>query len=88
MLIGGEPVYENPAVKRRLAYIPDEVFFTPQASVLDMKRLYRELYPSFDEACFEKLAEAFRLDARRPMRKLSRGQQKQAAFWLAISLRP
>ena len=26
VLVEGEPVYENPAVKRKIAYIPDEVF--------------------------------------------------------------
>ena len=83
-----EPVYENPAVKRRIAYIPDEVFYYTQATLRDMKRLYRDLYPSFDRERWEKLAPAFALDEKRPIRKLSKGQQKQAAFWLALSLRP
>ena len=86
--VDGEPVYENPAVKRRIAYIPDEVFYYTQATLRDMKRLYRDLYPSFDRECWEKLAPAFQLDEKRPIRKLSKGQQKQAAFWLALSLRP
>ena len=88
VLIDGEPVYENPAVKARLAYIPDEVFYYTQASIQDMMRFARDMYPSFDEDCFRKLGEAFQLDPRRPMRKLSKGQQKQAAFWLAVSQRP
>ena len=86
--VDGEPVYENPAVKRRIAYIPDEVFYYTQATLRDMKRLYRDLYPSFDRERWEKLAPAFALDEKRPIRKLSKGQQKQAAFWLALSLRP
>ena len=86
--VDGEPVYENPAVKRRIAYIPDEVFYYTQATLRDMKRLYRDLYPSFDRERWEKLAPAFGLDEKRPIRKLSKGQQKQAAFWLALSLRP
>ena len=86
--VDGEPVYENPAVKRRIAYIPDEVFYYTQATIRDMARLYRDLYPGFDGDCFEKLSPAFELDLRRPIRKLSKGQQKQAAFWLALSLRP
>ena len=86
--VDGEPVYENPAVKRRIAYIPDEVFYYTQATLRDMKRLYRDLYPSFDRERWEKLAPAFALDEKRPIRKLSKGQQKQAAFWLALALRP
>ena len=86
--IDGQPVYENPAVKSRISYIPDEIFYYNQATVKDMARFYRETYPSFDRDRFEKLSPAFELDSNRMMRKLSKGQQKQAAFWLAISLRP
>ena len=88
VLIGGEPVYENPAVKERIAYIPDDVFYYTQATIRDMMKFYRDLYPRFDAACFEKLGGAFELDPKRPVRKLSKGQQKQAAFWLALSMRP
>ena len=88
VLVEGEPVYENPAVKRKIAYIPDEVFYYTQATLRDMKGLYKDLYPGFDEDCYRKLAGAFDLDQGRPIRKFSKGQQKQAAFWLALSLRP
>lgn len=88
VLIGGEPVYENPAVKERIAYIPDDIFYYTQATIRDMMKFYRDLYPRFDTACFERLGGAFALDAKRPVRKLSKGQQKQAAFWLALSMRP
>ena len=88
VLIDGEPVYENPAIKGKIAYIPDEIFYFGSASIRDMMRFYRDLYPRFDEDCFRKLGEAFDLDWKRPMRKLSKGQQKQAAFWLAVAQRP
>ena len=88
VLIDGEPVFENPAVKDRIAYIPDDIFYYTQATIRDMMKFYRDVYPRFDTACFEKLGEAFQLDLKRPVRKLSKGQQKQAAFWLALSQRP
>ena len=88
LLVDGRPVYENPAVKAKIAYIPDEVFYTPQASIRDMMRFYRGQYPRFDEALYARLRELFALDERRSIRKLSKGQQKQAAFWLALCLRP
>lgn len=86
--IDGEPVFENPAVKRRIAYIPDDIFFFPQATILDMMKFYRGTRSGFDAGRFEKLKEAFPIDVRRPMRRLSKGMQKQAAFWLAVSMRP
>lgn len=42
----------------------------------------------FDRARFEELAGIFNLDRKRPVRKLSKGMQKQAAFWLALSIKP
>ena len=86
--IDGEPVFENPALKARIAYIPDDLYFFPQANLLDMKKFYKKVYPVFDEDRFKKLGEVFPFDARKSLRRLSRGMQKQAAFWLGICLRP
>ena len=88
VLVDGEPVFDNPAVKSRIAYIPDDVFYYTQATVRDMMKLTESMYPSFDRERSRKLGELFGLDERRPMRKLSKGMQKQAAFWIALSQRP
>ena len=88
VLIGGEPVYENPAVKAKLAYIPDDIFYYGGATIRDMKNFYRSMIPSFSDERFEKLREAFPLEEKRAMRRLSKGMQKQAAFWIALSCCP
>ena len=86
--VGGQPVYENVAVKRRIAYISDDVYAFLSASLKDMKEFYRGLYPQFDTQRYEQLREAFPLDERKAIRHLSKGMQKQAAFWLAMCCRP
>ncbi len=86
--VDGEPVFENPAVKSRIAYIPDDIFYYSNASIREMMDFYRCIYPHFDEQRFKKLGEVFELDPKRQMRRLSKGMQKQAAFWIAVSLRP
>ena len=88
ILVDGEPVFENPGIKSRMAYIPDDIFFYPNATVREMKGFYKSIYPNFDGDRWEKLGEVFKLDQSRQMRRLSKGMQKQAAFWLAVSLRP
>ena len=88
LLIDGEPVYENPKIKARIAYIPDEVAYFTQSTIKDMMRFYKSMYPGFDAERFEKLGQAFELSLNRPLRKMSKGMQKQAAFWLALSCRP
>ena len=86
--IDGEEVYENPSIKQRMAYIPDDIFYFTQAGIKDMMEFYRGIYKNFDMDRYNKMREVFALDEKRPMRKLSKGMQKQAAFWLAISMRP
>lgn len=88
VLVDGEQVFENPAVKNRIAYIPDDIFYFSNARIGEMASFYRSIYPQFDSGRFKKLGEVFDLDPKRQMRKLSKGMQKQAAFWLAMSLRP
>ena len=88
MLYDGEAVFENPAVKAQIAYIPDAVFYYPGASIKDMMLLYRRMYPSFSEERYNKLAPAFGIAPERSFKRLSKGMQKQAAFWLALSLCP
>ena len=51
-------------------------------------RFYRGIYPNFDSEMFENLRSIFKLDEKRPIRRFSKGMQKQAAFWLAVSTRP
>ena len=87
--VEGQPVYENPAIKERMVVIPDDVYYYGSASVREMMKFYRGMYPTFSMERFEKLAEAFpEVDAKRPIRRMSKGMQKQAAFWLAMSCCP
>ena len=86
--LDGAPIYENPAAKARIAYIPDDVFYFNSASIRDMKKFYQGLYPSFSQERYEKLRSAFDLDEKQPIRRFSKGMQKQAAFWIAMSLAP
>ena len=80
----GEEVWENAGVKARIASIPDDWFYFMQAGLRDMMRFYRGFYPNFNLERYEKLKEVFALDETRPLRRMSKGQQKQAAFWLAM----
>ena len=88
LLIDGAPVFENPALKSRIAYIPDDIFYFSNATIQETANFYRSVYPNFDNARFKKLGELLELDPKRQMRRLSKGMQKQAAFWINVSLHP
>lgn len=89
IFVDGEPIYENRVMKSKMAYIPDDLFYFLQADTLEMMRYYRGLYPNFDEEMFHRLKEFFpSIDVKRNIRRLSKGMQKQVAFWLAICCKP
>ena len=89
VLVDGQSVYENPAVKGKIAVIPDELYYFASASTRDMMKFYRGLYPKFDDRRYQALKEAFpEVDERQPIRRLSKGMQKQSAFWLALCCNP
>ena len=84
----GISIYENPLLKARMGYIPDDIFFFPSASLEEMRRFYRSMYPKFDDKLFEELYDIFKLPKKGQMRRFSKGMQKQAAFHLTICTRP
>ena len=86
--IGGESVWENAALKSRIAVIPDDWYYFNQASIRDMMRFYKGFYPNFSMERYEKLKEVFSIDEKKTIRRLSKGMQKQVAFWLALSCMP
>lgn len=89
VLIDGEPVMENPAAKAKFAYIPDDFFYYLQATTKDMKKFYQGLYPNFNSNLFDQLKEYFpTINVNRSIRHLSKGMQKQVAFWLSICTMP
>ena len=89
VLLEGEPIYENPAAKARISSIPDELYYFLSASTRDMARFLKGFYPKFDQNRYKTLRDLFsQVDEKRPMRRLSKGMQKQAAFWLSLCCRP
>jgi len=85
--IDGIDVYDNPAVKSRMAYVPDELYFLPGATVHRMIDLYRDAFPRFDANRCRDLIKAFRLDPSKQISTFSKGMKRQAATALALALR-
>ena len=88
VLIDGEPIYENQAVKSRMIYISDDLYFFPGYSIKDMATYYKGIYPNWSDARFNAMAQIFKIDIKSSVRRLSKGMQKQVAFWLGLSANP
>ena len=88
VLLDGQPVYESPAVKRRMTVIGDDWYYFPQANIREMARFFAGMYPAFSWERYEKLKQVFPLDEKMMLRRMSKGMQKQAAFWLTVCCMP
>ncbi len=87
--IDGEPVFENKALKERIGYVPDEVFYANGSTIKSMAELYAGVYPKFDKERLSRLLGIFpQLNEKLLFRKMSKGMQKQASVILAISAHP
>ncbi len=86
--IDGESVYENVSLKKRVVVIGDDLYFFPTYTIAEMARFYKGMYPDWDDVRFKALKEVFKIDTKRRIRKLSKGMQKQVAFWLGICAKP
>ncbi len=88
VLIDGKPVWENPEVKRRIAYVPDELYFLAGANINCMERMYASIYPTFSKEKCRKLTKLFELDPKKSLNTFSKGMRRQAATLLALSIQP
>ena len=86
--IDGENVFENADIKKRVVLISDDLYFFPGYSIKDMASFYKGIYPNWDNERFISLADVFKIDIKRPVRRLSKGMQKQVAFWLGLCAMP
>jgi ABC-2 type transport system ATP-binding protein len=88
ILFDGCNIWENTEQKAKLVYLSDEPYFLPHSSIDDMRNLFRSLYPTFDNAKFDKLLNLFGLPLRRKINTFSKGMQKQTSVLLGLSVCP
>ena len=89
VLLEGQPIYEHPESKQRMIFLADQPYFFAQTSIQQMAVFYRAMYPNWDEQRFRQLAQAFKtIPLKRKLHRLSKGMQRQASLWLALSCKP
>ncbi|MDA3130215.1 ABC transporter ATP-binding protein [Aliibacillus thermotolerans] len=88
IFIGGEPIFENVAMKRNVVFISDALYFFPQVTIEQMASYYRSFYPNWSDERFETLQRVFPLEPSRKIHRLSKGMQRQVSFWLSLSCLP
>ena len=80
----GEPVYDNPAVRQNIFFIPDDPSFFRNGNAEDIQRFYSTVYPEFNSVRFRKMLADFSLDPKRRIQHYSRGMKKQLAVLCGV----
>ena len=86
--IDGEPVFENPALKQKIFFIPDELYQMPGASLASLANIYRALYHSWSDERYQELVGRFPIPPERKLSACSKGMRRQIAIILALSCQP
>src|SRR5579884_1315506 len=87
-VFGLDPTKHEVAVKRRLAYVPDQVAFYPWMTIretLDYLASFRE---HWNRTIEQELLDRFRLDSAKQTSALSKGQRTQVALIAAVCPEP
>ncbi len=87
VLVDGETVYDNPAVKERVFFINDETVQFNSMTLSEMKQYYRRFYGSFDEGLWQKLYSSLNLPLKNRLNTFSKGMKRQAAVICGIACR-
>lgn len=87
-VFGLDPARDELAVKRRIAYVPDQVAFYPWMSAREALDYAAAFRPHWNDTAEQGLLERFRLDPRKPVSGLSKGQRTQLALISAICADP
>ena len=86
--LDGMPLFDNPAAKGKCFFIPDFPFFYNNSTIENTAVLYRELYPNWSDAAYQRYCSVFPIDPKDRIINMSKGMQRQAALILALSTCP
>ncbi|MGE7183135.1 ABC transporter ATP-binding protein [Peribacillus sp. NPDC006672] len=81
-------VFENREVKNRCFFLPDTPYFLANYTIMQMAGFYSHIYSDWNQERFYQLQEVFSMPFQYKIHKLSKGMQRQVAFWLALSTMP
>ncbi len=86
--VDGVDVFDSADVKRRMFYVPDDLYFNYNSSIEKMAKFYAGYYHKFSFETLDKLCGVFKLDKTARINSFSKGMQRQAAMILGMSTLP
>lgn len=80
VLIDDREVEDNEKVKQKVAFLPDDLYFFPGYTMLDMAKFYQDMYRKFDLNYFKELATMLKLDLNAKVETFSKGMKRQVSL--------
>lgn len=83
--IDGEEVSHNVKLKQKMVFIPDDLFFYPGYTLIDMAKYYQSMYDEFDMDYLRELAKLLKLKENVKISNFSKGMKRQCSLICAIA---
>ncbi|MCI6712651.1 MAG: ABC transporter ATP-binding protein [Clostridium sp.] len=83
--IDEEEVSHNVKLKQKMVFIPDDLFFYPGYTLIDMAKYYQSMYDEFDMDYLRELAKLLKLKENVKISNFSKGMKRQCALICAIA---
>ena len=83
--IDGEEVSHNVKLKQKMVFIPDDLFFYPGYTLIDMAKYYQSMYDEFDMDYLRELAKLLKLKENVKISNFSKGMKRQCALICAMA---
>ncbi|NLZ35490.1 MAG: ABC transporter ATP-binding protein [Clostridiales bacterium] len=82
----GKQVYDNPEIKRNIAYVPDEQPSFYLITIKEIVNFYKSIYSSFSEERFYKINKVFKIPLNKRFMQLSKGMKMRVSIMIAFSI--
>lgn len=81
-----EPCDEK--TRQDIFFLPDDPYYTMNATGKSMREMYKIFYPRFDDTVYWRFLEEYGLDEKKPIRNFSKGMRRQLYIAIALAARP
>lgn len=69
-------------------FLPDDPYYTMNATGKSMREMYKLFYPRFDDTIYRRFLDEYGLDERKPIRNFSKGMRRQLYIAIALAAKP
>ncbi len=85
ILIDNKNAYDNEELKQEMVFVPDDLYFYPGYTLMDMAEYYKSLYRNFDINFVINIANNLKLNPNVKISSFSKGMKRQCALICALA---